>query len=342
VLALPNRFVNQVALPVWRRLHGDVYASPERLRAHVERTARNPDDPSPPKRFEHRLHLRVGDREGWPVYEAWRRDATASATILYLHGGGYVNEITRWHWRLVKELALEVPARCVVPIYPLAPKGTASDVVHGAAGLASELLAERGADQVLVVGDSAGAGLALAASLTLRDEGLRQPSRLVLISPWLDATLSDERQMAVAAKDKMLKRPGLREAARLYAGPLGLDDPLVSPINGDLRRLPSLTVFTGTHDILDCDSQRLVRMARGAGVPIDLHEVEGAPHVFPLFPSRQGAAARREIVAVCRSSRVAHAGRRNLRGGQLTPRAGSDITSTQPSHRWRRSQGRFE
>lgn len=305
MLALPNLFVNDVALPVWRCLHGDVYASRERLRAHVERRARSPEDPSPPKRFERRLHVHLDSREAWPVYEAWPRGASASATILYLHGGGYVNEITRWHWLLVKELALEVPARCIVPIYPLAPQATASDVVHGAAGLARDLLAGRDADQVQVMGDSAGGGLALAASLTLRDEGLRQPSRLVLISPWLDATLSDERQVAIAAKDKMLRRPGLREAARLYAGPLGLDDPLVSPINGDLRGLPSLTVFTGTHDILDCDSQRLARMAREAGVPIDLHAVERAPHAFPVFPSRQGAAARREIVAVCRSSRVA-------------------------------------
>lgn len=309
MLALPNLLVNDVALPVWRRLHGDVYASPERLRAHVERTARSPEDPSPPKRFERRLHLRLDGREAWPIYEAWPRGATARATVLYLHGGGYVNEITRWHWLLVRELALEVPARCVVPIYPLAPKATAFDVVHRAAGLARDLLAGWGADPVLVMGDSAGGGLALAASLTLRDEGLGQPSRLVLISPWLDATVSDERQVAIAAKDKMLRRPGLREAARLYAGPLELDDPLVSPINGDLRGLPSLTVFTGTHDILDCDSQRLARTARDAGVPIDLHEVEGAPHAFPLFPSRQGAAARREIVAICRSSRVAQASR---------------------------------
>jgi epsilon-lactone hydrolase len=309
VLALPNRFVNEVALPVWRRLHGDVYASPERLRAHVERTARSPEDPSPPRRLERRLHVHLGDREGWPVYEAWPRDTDASATILYLHGGGYVNEITRWHWLLVKQMALEVPARCVVPIYPLAPKATASEVVRGAAGLASDLLSGRDADQVLVMGDSAGGGLALAASFTLREEGLRQPSRLVLISPWFDATMSDERQETIAPKDKLLRRPGLREAGRLYAGHLELDDPLVSPINGDLRGLPPLTVFTGTHDILDGDSQRLARMAREAGVQIDLREVDGAPHAFPVFPSRQGAAARREIVDVCRSSRVAQDGR---------------------------------
>lgn len=296
MLALPNRFVNELALPVWRRLHGDQYASPERMRAHVKRKARRPENPSPPKRFERALHIRLTDHEGWPVYEAWPRDRATGASILYLHGGAYVDEITWWHWLLIRQLALEVPARCVVPIYPLAPKATASEVVGGAAGLVSELVTDRGAEQVVVMGDSAGGGLAVAASCALRDQGLRRAARLVLISPWLDATVSDERQEAIAAKDKMLRRPGLREAGRLYAGPLGLDDRLVSPIYGDLRGLPPLTVFTGTHDILDRDSQRLVREA---GVQVDLHEVEGAPHDFPVLPSRQGAAGRREIVDVC-------------------------------------------
>jgi monoterpene epsilon-lactone hydrolase len=301
VLALPNRFVNELALPVWRRLHGDQYASPERMRAHVERKARRPEDPSPPKRFERALHIGL-DREGWPVYEAWRRDGATVASILYLHGGAYVDEITWWHWLLIRQLALEVPARCIVPIYPLAPKATASEVVGGTAELLSELVSQRGAEQVVVMGDSAGGGLAVAASLALHDQGRRQPSRLVLISPWLDATVSDERQEAIAPRDKMLRRPGLREAGRLYAGPLALDDPLVSPVHGDLRGLPQLTVFTGTHDILDCDSQRLARLAPEADVPLDLRQVGGAPHDFPVLPSRQGAAGRREIVEVCRAA----------------------------------------
>jgi acetyl esterase/lipase len=165
----------------------------------------------------------------------------------------------------------------------------------------SEVIAGSDPAATVVVGDSAGAGMALAAALAMRDRGLPQPSRMVLISPFLDATMTDGRQEAVASKDSMLRRPGLREAGRLYAGSLELDDPVVSPIYGDLRGLPPLTVFTGTHDILDCDSQRLTELAREAGVTVvDLVEVEGAPHAFPLFPTRQGKAARREIVDVCK------------------------------------------
>jgi acetyl esterase/lipase len=188
----------------------------------------------------------------------------------------------------------------VVPIYPLAPAATAAEVVPRMAELVSALVADGGSRPTIVVGDSAGAGLAVAASFAIRDGGLRQPSRLVLLSPFLDATMSDKRGAAKAPKDKMLRRPGLREAGRLYAGSLGLDDPSVSPVNGDLGGLPPLTIFTGTHDILDCDSQRCAQLGRAAGVDVDLHEVEGAPHAFAVLPTRQGATARREIVDVCR------------------------------------------
>jgi monoterpene epsilon-lactone hydrolase len=299
VLALPNRFVNDVGLPLWRRLHDDEYASAERMRAHVERKLRRPEDPSPPRRFERVLNVSLGAREGWPVYEIRPRAQTARTSIVYLHGGAYVSEITWWHWLLIRQLALEVPARCVVPIYPLAPGATAPDVVRGSSGLVGDILSEQGPEQLVLMGDSAGGGLAVAASLALHDRGLRRPSRLVLISPWLDATVSDERQEAIAPKDRMLRRPGLREAGRLYAGRLEPDDPLVSPINGSIGDLPPLAIFTGTHDILDCDSQRLARMALDEGIAVDLREVAGAPHDFPLMPSRQGAAGRRDIVEIC-------------------------------------------
>jgi epsilon-lactone hydrolase len=302
VLTLPNRLVNDVALPLRRWLRGDSYASPERLRADIERVTRSPEDPSPPKRVERGLRLEVTNHDGWTVYDMEPEDRVAGTSILYVHGGGYVYEITKWHWFLIRQLVLEVPARCVVPIYPLAPRATAAVVVDGVAEVMRGLASESGPERTVVAGDSAGAGLAVAAACSLRDRGLPQPSGLVLISPFMDVTISDERQEAVAPKDKMLRRPGLREAGRLYAGSLALDDPLVSPIYGELRGLPPLTIFTGTHDILDCDSQRLATLARAAGVRVDLHEVGGAPHAFPVLPTRQGARARRQIVETCRRS----------------------------------------
>ena len=299
MLTLPNRLVNDVILPLRRRLTGDVFASAERLRAHIERRRRRPVNPRPPRRVGREIALNLLRRDGWPVYEAKPRERAADASILYLHGGAYINEITRWHWLLVRQLVREVPARCIVPIYPLAPFATAAEVVPRVAELARELIAESGPERTVLIGDSAGGGMALAASLWLRDQGLSQPSRLILISPFLDVTMSDPRQDALASKDTMLRRPGLVEAGRLYAGLLGLDDPRVSPINADFGGLPPITVFTGTHDLLDPDSQRLAALGRQAGIPVDLYEVHGAPHAFPAMPTSQGARARTLIVETC-------------------------------------------
>jgi acetyl esterase/lipase len=176
------------------------------------------------------------------------------------------------------------------------------------AQLAHELIAETGRERTVLIGDSAGAGMGVSASFWLRDQGSSQPSRLVLISPFLDVTMSDPRQDALASKDAMLRRPGLLEAGRLYAGSLDLRDPRISPIYGDFRDLPAITVFTGTHDLLDPDSQRLALLARKAGVPVDLHEVHGAPHAFPALPTSQGAQARALIVEACQQAVTAERG----------------------------------
>ncbi len=158
MLALPNRLVNDVALPLRRWLGGDAYASPERLRAHVERARRRPVDPAPPRRVRRKLDIDLTRRGGWPIYEARPIGARPDTTIVYIHGGGYVNEIVSWHWFLIGQLVREVPARSVVPIYPRAPTATAAEVVPRMAELVSEVVADGGAGRTIVAGDSAGAG----------------------------------------------------------------------------------------------------------------------------------------------------------------------------------------
>jgi len=133
------------------------------------------------------------------------------------------------------------------------------------------------------MGDSAGGGLALAVAQALRERG-HSPARLVLIAPWLDATVSHPDQPAVARRDAMLTIDGLVEAARIYAGDVGLDDALVSPIHGEMTGLPPATIFTGTSDLLLPDSRRLLDACRAAGTPCELVEGSAMQHVYPLLP----------------------------------------------------------
>jgi acetyl esterase/lipase len=114
---------------------------------------------------------------GWPVYyTAPSAKPDVGNYVLFLHGGGYVKEIVRAHWRFIGYLTRNAGVRCVVPIYPLAPRATAKDVVPATGELLRKLLDAAGPARVTVLRNSAGAGLGLAAAQWMRDRGYRQPN----------------------------------------------------------------------------------------------------------------------------------------------------------------------
>lgn len=269
------------------------WTSAERVRADVAARALRPEPFTPPRSLDRAVRLTVDRRRGWLCYLAAPQRGEASARVLFLHGGAFLAEIQGLHWSLIRRLARNYGAEITVPIYPLAPGATAATTVPTATAIAADVL-ERPGPPVILMGDSAGGGLALAAAQRLRDAG-GGPGRLVLISPWLDMTLSDPRIAALEPGDPMLAVAGLREAGRLWAGELDPADPLATPLNGELAGLPPVTVFTGTRDLLYPDACRLRQRAAAAGVAVDFHEAPGCPHVYPLWPTAEGRAARRAI-----------------------------------------------
>lgn len=305
--SLRARFLDSVALPAVRGRSWTV----RDVQARVAARAANPEVVQAPRWLGRFVRHTVTDRAGWSTHEiigpAGRSGggyAPPPVTVLYLHGGGYVEQMVVWHWLLVARLARDVPARLVVPVYPLAPRGVAAHVVPTAADLLEELSGRTRAagGRLVLMGDSAGGGLALASAQVARDRGQAQPHRIVLISPWLDVTMTHPDQPALARTDGMLRLDGLAEAGRHYAGALDPADPRVSPLNGTLTGLAPLTALCGTHDVLLPDSRRLAARAAEAGVEIDYHEAPGLPHCYPLAPIPEATAARATLVTACRAA----------------------------------------
>ncbi|MDD9376101.1 alpha/beta hydrolase fold domain-containing protein [Streptomyces sp. ZAF1911] len=278
------------------------FGSAEAVRTRVAESMRRPASHLPPRSLGRVAEVSRTFVGAWPVYEVSPLGVEPAARVLYVHGGGYINELVRAHWSLIRTLVTQAQARVVVPAYILAPRGTADRTVPVAADLLSGLIASGGAGGTVLLGDSAGAGLALAAAQRLRDRNGAQPSRIVLISPWLDVSMSHPDQAAIEAGDPMWARPGLREAGRLYAGNLAADDPRVSPLHGSFAGLAPLTVFTGTRDVLTTDSRELLYRARAAGAEVEFIEEPGLPHDYPLMPVPEGRAARDRIVELVRAA----------------------------------------
>jgi acetyl esterase/lipase len=282
------------------------YASAEATRATMAALAAEPADSKPPGRMRRRVSVAErGDGAGWLVYEVAPRRGEAVATVLFLHGGAYFREIRGWHWKLVAHLARTVPARVVVPIYELAPSGTAASVVPAALALA-EGLAGAGLPFFLV-GDSAGAGMALAVAQELFARAAA-PAGLVLISPWADISCTDPGLEERARRDPWLQPAGLAAAGEAYRGSLPADHPWVSPLFGELAGVGPVLVFSGTDDILNADAQRLVRALLAAGERVEFVEAAGMIHDYPLQPTPEGRAARRVMTSWLKA-RIADLGR---------------------------------
>ncbi|WP_406428694.1 alpha/beta hydrolase fold domain-containing protein [Streptomyces sp. NBC_00147] len=288
------------AMPTVVRLRGakKVFSSAEAVRKQALARSLRPTGYAPPPGLERTVDLAVRRVAGWPVYDVTPHGTRDSGRrAIYLHGGAYINEIAPQHWKLIAQVAVETGTRVTVPIYPLAPLATAAEVVPAVTDLAAEILGEGAHTALSLIGDSAGGGMALAVAVHLRDRGQPAPARTILISPWLDISLTDPRITLLEDRDPWLAVPGARYAGDLYRGALPIDHPHVSPLLADLTGLNPITLFSGTHDILNADARRLAARATATGVELDFHEAPEMLHVYPLLPIPEGRAARAALCA---------------------------------------------
>lgn len=190
--------------------------------------------------------------DGSKVYEIENKNGlNPDASIIYLHGGAYIGGITRRHINVLYKFLKDTKMKIILPDYPLAPKHTFADVFDLLEKVCAEYEEEK---NLIFMGDSAGGALALAMAQKLGEEAKRQPKKMILISPWLDITLKNEKIPEIEKNDKVLNRTVLKFAADKYCGELEQENYLVSPINGPIDKINNIVIFTGTADILNPDA----------------------------------------------------------------------------------------
>ena len=239
-------------------------------------------------RFSRRFVLDVEQLDGpagaFASYTVTPRHVAPRRTIVYLHGGGFVGPLDPFHVRYVARLASGLRARVVVPDYPLAPEHSWRDS-HAALADLVERLATASPDGVVLAGDSAGGGYALALALTLRDRGGPQPEGLLLHSPWVDLTTSTPDTDAFTERDTWLFLGKIRAYAAWWAGgEENLSRAEVSPALAPLHDLPPALMFCGTRDTLAPGCRLLAARAEEAGWALEYVERPDLIHVFPLLP----------------------------------------------------------
>lgn len=218
--------------------------------------------------------------------------------ILYLHGGGYTIGSPRSHRPMVARIAEAAKAVAIVPDYRLGPETRFPGAVEDATAVYRALV-EAGTDprQIVVAGDSAGGGLAMALALSLKAEGLPQPAGYVALSPWADLTQSGASYRTKADTDPQITKAGLDNMALAYLGGLDAHDPLASPIFGDFEGVAPVLIQTGSEEALLSDSIALADVLAQARVEVRLEVWPEMIHVFQAYGAVLQAARRAIKVA---------------------------------------------
>lgn len=209
-----------------------------------------------------------------------KEDNNIKRNIFYFHGGSYVAEATSKHWEFLQKLAINSNARIYMPDYPLTPKNNYKDVFNMVEPFYLEYIKKIDINNLIIMGDSAGGGLALGLMEKISNENYPIPSKIILISPWLDVRLNNPEIDEVQKKDKMLNKNNLQIVGNHYSGNEKVDNYLINPIDGDLSKLNNITIFTGTNDILNPDVHKLQEIAKEQGITISIKEYEGASHIW--------------------------------------------------------------
>lgn len=239
----------------------------------------------PPKSLQRKLTVQETEQEGRKVWRVYPKESKANSVILFLHGGAYMAGISKLHWDLVNQLAQGTNAIVVVPDYPLTPASVCSDTYNFIESLYSGLIAEFPSKPLIFIGDSAGGGLALGFVQQLRNGKKKQPDQIILLSPWLDVTISNPDAGITDKADKILSTEGLRSAGQKYAGDLDMKDYRVSPIYGEFNGLCSISVFTGTEDILNADARKWRDLMKEQRNQFNYFEYPGMFHDWVIITS---------------------------------------------------------
>lgn len=226
---------------------------------------------------------------GVPV--RWFRPARAgTGLIFHVHGGAFVagsSLAARAHSALARSNGAEL----VSVDYRLAPEHPFPAALDDVWAVYSEVAHGR---PTVIVGESAGGGLAMSLVRQVLDRGGNAPKGLVTMFPWADLTNSADSFVANEHRD-VLSREGLSRSALAYAGDRDMKTPLLSPLYGSFAGFPPTLIVVGTHDCLLDDSRNVSTRMRAAGVAATLVEIAGGFHGFILLPVPESKEARRRI-----------------------------------------------
>jgi acetyl esterase/lipase len=262
----------------------------------IEKARENNEDYKVPQIYKTVFNFDIQTVSG---YEVCFFGEDSGTLIYYLHGGSFIYQPTPFHYIYAKKLAKELNAKVALPVYPKAPNYSYEYILDSVYCIYSELTGGAGYQNIVVMGDSAGATLTLTLGQYIAEHGGIMPNDLISICPVVDMTLTNPEIDKLQKYDPMLNAKDLKLQLNAYSGGNPTkEDYKLNPIYCDFSVMPEVTVFAGGYDILTPDIRKLKEKLDGEGISINYYEYPRMAHTFPLFPIPEADRALEQIKAV--------------------------------------------
>ncbi|MFY7670414.1 alpha/beta hydrolase [Tenacibaculum sp. MEBiC06402] len=204
--------------------------------------------------------------------------------LIFVHGGAFISGPSKHHWDTVKTLAKNTDFTIWLCNYPKAPEFKIRQISNNIDAIYNRALKNYKAENIILIGDSVGGTLVTALTQRLIAKTKELPKKLILVSPVMDASMSNTDIPIIENVDPMLSMKGILSAKKMCAGEVSLEDNMISPIYGSFKNFPETILFISENDIMYPDQLLAINKLKNENI---LHQViigKNMPHIWPFLP----------------------------------------------------------
>jgi acetyl esterase/lipase len=202
--------------------------------------------------------------------------------LIYFHGGAFISGPAQHHWDSIEYISKKTNLDIWMCNYPKAPENQIEEISINMDQIYQTALSKYPSENIILMGDSAGGTLVIALTQRLILNKEKLPSKLILISPVLDATFKNEKILEIEKKDIMLSKKGVSSAISMCSE--HSNDPRISPINGEFNFFPKTYLYIAEHDITFPDQLIFSSKLNLENIDNEIYIGKEMPHIWPLLP----------------------------------------------------------
>lgn len=230
------------------------------------------------------------------ITEVSKNDAS-DKIILFIHGGAFISGPAKHHWDTIQEISKQTNQTVWMCDYPKAPENQIWEISENIDAVYQAASEKHPDKQITLIGDSVGGTLITALVQRLIQAKSKLPKKIILVSPVMDATLSNPEIDSINDIDPMLSKTGVLSAKKMCGGKDDLKNPMISPLNGSFENFPKTILFLAENDITYPDQQLAVGKLKNAKISIEVIVGVKMPHIWPFLPvMKEAKTALKEII----------------------------------------------